>query len=1240
MKNCTHFILIVAALLIGGTQLAQAKKKTYYSKRTAIAVKFGSETGTVQVSVDPSHIDSSGGNRADTAWCKTKVSKDDTPTYTYTFSAAPTNGKYGCCGWYTAQTGGNRLTYDTVYVETNVGGRTNINDATATYYARFNTAYTLKFDGNGSASGSIADKRMIYSVPKQLPKNSFKHTMFTISYNYGSENENKYAHQVDYTVANFTGWATSKDGAAIYSDQANVDSLTTTAGGSVTLYAKWKSDSIEAPYFIPEGANEYVKKWYYYVNNRKDSIEAGKLFVITDTITLYAVWTPIDAMTIERKATAKNNLQYTGNPQDLINPGKVSGGKVYYYLDGDDYDNIYNTDTVPKATLPGTYKVYCFYVNEIHPDHVKRDTIIEVTIAPANLSITAKNDTITYGAPIPAYNYDITGWVNGESESLLQGKSSITCTCNYQQNSNAGTYDINITGTVVTAPNYKVNFQKGKLVVKQATPTLTEPTPVEELKYDGTAHELAVPGTVQNGTLQYALNNGTYTTTVPTATDAGRYTVKYKVKGNNNYADIKEKSFSVTIDSLDLTITALNDTITYGDDAPVYKYSSSGWISGEDESQLIKPSFKCEYAKGKDVGTYLIQPEGADAKNYRIDYVNGKLEVKKATPQLTPPTAKENLKYNGTAQDLANPGELDKGTLLYALDNGDFAQELPKATDAGTYTVKYKVEESKNFEGIPEQSFKVSIDSADLTITALNDTITYGDDAPVYKYSSSGWISGEDESQLIKPSFKCEYAKGKDVGTYLIQPEGADAKNYRIDYVYGKLEVKKATPQLTKPTAKENLKYNGTAQDLANPGELDNGTLLYALDNGDFAQELPKATDAGTYTVKYKVEESKNFEGIPEQSFKVSIDSADLTITALNDTITYGDDAPVYKYSSSGWISGEDESQLIKPSFKCEYAKGKDVGTYLIQPEGADAKNYRIDYVYGKLEVKKATPQLTKPTAKENLKYNGTAQDLANPGELDNGTLLYALDNGDFAQELPKATDAGTYTVKYKVEESKNFEGIPEQSFKVSIDSADLTITALNDTITYGDDAPVYKYSSSGWISGEDESQLIKPSFKCEYAKGKDVGTYLIQPEGADAKNYRIDYVNGKLEVKKATPEVTPPTAIEGLKYTGAAQTMITAGYTTGGTLEYALDEQDYSPVLPTATAVGTYTVYYRVNGGTNYNDVGSDSLMVTIAEPDEPTALAPVQAPVSQVQKIIRHDQLIIIRDDNTYTIHGQRID
>ena len=103
---------------------------------------------------------------------------------------------------------------------------------------------------------------------------------------------------------------------------------------------------------------------------------------------------------------------------------------------------------------------------------------------------------------------------------------------------------------------------------------------------------------------------------------------------------------------------------------------------------------------------------------------------------------------------------------------------------------------------------------------------------------------------------------------------------------------------------------------------------------------------------------------------------------------------------------------------------------------------------------------------------------------------------------------------------------------------------------------------------------------------------------------------------------------------------MITAGYTTGGTLEYALDEQDYSPVLPTATAVGTYTVYYRVNGGTNYNDVGSDSLMVTIAEPDEPTALAPVQAPVSQVQKIIRHDQLIIIRDDNTYTIHGQRID
>lgn len=213
--------------------------------------------------------------------------------------------------------------------------------------------------------------------------------------------------------------------------------------------------------------------------------------------------------------------------------------------------------------------------------------------------------------------------------------------------------------------------------------------------------------------------------------------------------------------------------------------------------------------------------------------------------------------------------------------------------------------------------------------------------------------------------------------------------------------------------------------------------------------------------------------------------------------------------------------------------------------------------------------------------------------------------------------------------------------------------------------------------------------------------------------------------INKAQPKITSaPTAINGLIYTGAAQTLINAGTATGGTILYRLKDGEFAQALPQGTLAGNYTVHYKVVGdenhydfmpdpdslvarvnkaslairgdnkaikygdpepaeytasctgwvngedqsvlhgtltvtcgyhqwnnagsydiqpygaeATNYNDVGSDSLMVTIAEPDEPTALAPVQAPVSHVQKIIRLDQLnyIILPAEGYRNCSGQ---
>ena len=80
----------------------------------------------------------------------------------------------------------------------------------------FATTYTVSYNGNGATSGSTASSSHIYTQEKKLTANGFVKTGYT-----------------------FAGWATSAGGAVAYSDAQSVKNLTSTAGGSVTLYAKW-----------------------------------------------------------------------------------------------------------------------------------------------------------------------------------------------------------------------------------------------------------------------------------------------------------------------------------------------------------------------------------------------------------------------------------------------------------------------------------------------------------------------------------------------------------------------------------------------------------------------------------------------------------------------------------------------------------------------------------------------------------------------------------------------------------------------------------------------------------------------------------------------------------------------------------------------------------------------------------------------------------------------------------------
>ena len=181
-----------------------------------------------------------------------------------------------------------------------------------------------------------------------------------------------------------------------------------------------------------------------------------------------------------------------------------------------------------------------------------------------------------------------------------------------------------VEGTVQEAlPEY--DWTDNNTGVPKPAPEYTAPT-ANELTYNGGEQELITAGTTTEGTMLYAMaKDGVYSTAIPKATDAGNYTVWYKVEGDDKHFDVSAKSVAVTIARAKLTITAENKFMYVGGRVPGFTFTVSGLIAPDTLS--TQPRFSCA-ADGSRAGRFDIVPGGASAGgNYEITYVNGTLTV-------------------------------------------------------------------------------------------------------------------------------------------------------------------------------------------------------------------------------------------------------------------------------------------------------------------------------------------------------------------------------------------------------------------------------------------------------------------------------------------------------------------------------------------------------------------------------------------------------------------------------------
>ena len=645
-----------------------------------------------------------------------------------------------------------------------------------------------------------------------------------------------------------------------------------------------------------------------------------------------------------------------------------------------------------------------------------------LTTTPEGLTVTYESKS-TDKATVNATTGDITPVAAGEN---IEIKANFAGNDNY--NSTSASYMLTIvkgTATVSTAPTAK---------------TLT---------YTGAAQTLVNAGVATNGEMQYKIGtDGTYSTDIPTGTEAKDYTVYYKAATTNanQFSDSGEASITVTIGkktianvtieniaSQTYTGSAIEPTVTVKD-------GETTLVLNTDYTVSYSNNINAATASATNAPTVTITGKG----NYDSNTTATKtFTISKAT-MVVSATGFEGI-YDGQAHTISVTAP-ENATIKYGTTEGTYdLTAAPSYTDVCENTVYYQVTKA-NYNDVTG-SATVKITEATLTgVSATGFEGTYDGQAhtitvtapegAIIKYGTTAGTYDKDAS----PTYT-------NVGTYTIYYQVTKA-NYNAITGSATVKITEATLTGVSATGFEGT-YDGQAHTITVTAP-EGATIKYGTAAGTYnLTDAPTYTEVGENTVYYQVTKA-NFTaftgsasvkiteaimtGVSATGFEGTYDGQAHTITVTapeGATIKYGTTEGTYNLTAA-------------PTYT-------EVGTYTIYYQVTTA-NYAA--ATGSASVKITEATLTGVSA---AGYVGTYDGQAHTITItvpDGTTIKYGTTAGTYdLTDAPTYTEVGAYTVYYKVTKANYTDVTGSQT--VTINKAAGTISFGTGTVnkTYGDEA-------------------------------------------------------------------------------------------------------------------------------------------------------------------------------------------
>ena len=337
-------------------------------------------------------------------------------------------------------------------------------------------------------------------------------------------------------------------------------------------------------------------------------------------------------------STASFNVQVT----DSGVPATIPAGSVQLVADGFDVGAPVILDASGAASIPDSALGVAGSPHVITANYIPSGDFAPNTgTLPGGQSITAAQLTANvtgsqiYGSSVPVFTPSITGFVNGDTLSVVTG--TLACLTDATSSSPAGSSHPISDCSGLSAGNYTIGYTTGSLTVNQAPLQITASSGAITYGSSAPAITPSYAGFV-NGDMPASLTTPPIcSTTVSGTPPAGTYITSCSGAGDPNYT-IGYTTGSLTVNQAPLQITASSATITIGSTVPAITPSYSGFVNGDTAASLtIAPTCSTSATSSSSAATYTTSCSGALDANYQITYQPASLFVVplNALPVLT-----------------------------------------------------------------------------------------------------------------------------------------------------------------------------------------------------------------------------------------------------------------------------------------------------------------------------------------------------------------------------------------------------------------------------------------------------------------------------------------------------------------------------------------------------------------------------------------------------------------------------